>query len=90
MVLLLGVLVTIAVAVQFDGSSTVHGDYPHDGPQDQTAPDVDRASSFDNPTELLHVEWAQAGALSAVSWRDGYCGASTDLQAVGCRTGRMG
>ena len=44
---------------QFDGSSTVHGDYPHDG-GDQTVPDVDRASSSDNPTELLHGEWAQA------------------------------
>ena len=40
-VLLLGVLVTIAIAVQFDGSPTAQGDYPRDGPTDQTAPDVD-------------------------------------------------
>ena len=50
----------MAVAVQFDGNSTVHGGYPHHGPTALTAPDVDRASSSDNPAELLHVEWAQA------------------------------
>ena len=50
----------MAVAVQFDGNSTVHGDYPHHGPTALTAPDVDRASSSDSPTEPLHVEWAQA------------------------------
>ena len=50
----------MAVAVQFDGNSTVHGDYLHHGPTALTAPEVDRASSSDSPPELLHDEWAQA------------------------------
>ena len=60
MVLVLGVLLTIAVAVQFDGSPTVQGDRPQDGPTDQTAPDVDRASSSEDPAELMRVEWEKA------------------------------
>ena len=60
MFLVLGVLSTIAVAVQNDGSSTVQVDRPQDGPADQTASAVDGVSSSEDPAELRRVEWEKA------------------------------
>ena len=58
--LLFGLVVTTAVAVQFDGNSTGYGDFSHHGPTTLPVPDVDRATSSDNPSDQLHVEWEQA------------------------------
>ena len=60
MVLLLGLVVIIAGAVQLDGNSTVHGDSSHHGSTAPTAPVAGRELSSDTPPALHHDEWAQA------------------------------
>ena len=60
MFLVLGVLSIIAVAVQYDGSPTVPGDCPRDGPADLTASAIERASSSEDPAVLMRVEWENA------------------------------